>query len=370
MCRDISGVPYLLGDFTLRCYDSSWYTWEGFAISMVMVYPVGVPCFFLALLLRYRTRLSEVGVRVQLGFLYAGYSDAAWWFELVDMAFKLTLTSILAFFPASSQMPLGLAVCGLFAGTLLCFPPYLRKGDDRLHLLAIFEIYLTILAAFILSSRYSVLEAGGHTGDEPLEPSVDIALSLLFIGITILFTLAFIYLAVQSLYRMFKGWKFTSVADTLRAVFGRPTPATEAERARLSAEQEKLDESLMDPLELLDKDDPFGSNALGLRRETVAFGEEPSTNRKAARAAAGTSGMVRMLAPGHIRHTSRGQLVATGTGPQNGVRFVNPLFGVQLPEDVAPDVRGGRGRHYSNAPTTKAASASEYNDADAHVKAL
>jgi hypothetical protein len=36
----------------------------------VLIYPIGIPVFFLRTLLRYKNRLLEPGVRVQLGFLY------------------------------------------------------------------------------------------------------------------------------------------------------------------------------------------------------------------------------------------------------------------------------------------------------------
>jgi len=37
-----------------------------------VLYPIGVPAFFFWLMWRYRKRLAEPGVRLQLGFLYAG----------------------------------------------------------------------------------------------------------------------------------------------------------------------------------------------------------------------------------------------------------------------------------------------------------
>ena len=50
-----------------------------------------------------------------------------------------------------------------------------RKGDDRLHLLAVTEIFLLILVAYIIQEE-----------GEVLEESVDIALSVLLITLTIL----------------------------------------------------------------------------------------------------------------------------------------------------------------------------------------
>jgi hypothetical protein len=76
---------------------------------------LGVPVFFFAMLYRYRKRLTQPGIQLQLGFLYAGqsvalsafpylwlmfrrglsrcfcaaYDPSLWFFELFDMANKL-----------------------------------------------------------------------------------------------------------------------------------------------------------------------------------------------------------------------------------------------------------------------------------------
>src|SRR6185312_1123595 len=90
-----------------------------------------------------------------------------WFFEMIDMLNKLIMTSITTFFWPSWQMPLGdlsilatrilfvlfvlvclcflCLLCGagpgmawttVFVCVLLIFSPYIRKGDDRLHLFA------------------------------------------------------------------------------------------------------------------------------------------------------------------------------------------------------------------------------------------
>jgi hypothetical protein len=71
------------------------------------------------------------------------------WFELVDMMHKLILTSILPFFPAGVQMPLGMGVVFGYAILILITQPYFRKSDDRLHLCAQTEIFLLMMAGFI-----------------------------------------------------------------------------------------------------------------------------------------------------------------------------------------------------------------------------
>lgn len=88
---------------------------------------------------RYRHRFEQPDIQVQLGFLYEGeiaisgldrdlpsvscplfapaaYAREVWWFEMADMANKLALTSLIAFFHPTVQ------VCHVFAS----FEPTLR----------------------------------------------------------------------------------------------------------------------------------------------------------------------------------------------------------------------------------------------------
>ena len=50
-----------------------------------MIYPLGIPLLMLAMMYRYRRRLEEPGVRVQLGFLYAAFVPAMCYFDTVSL---------------------------------------------------------------------------------------------------------------------------------------------------------------------------------------------------------------------------------------------------------------------------------------------
>jgi hypothetical protein len=64
----------------------------------------GIPAVFLYFLHKYRKRLREPGVRVQLGFLYEAYTPNLWYFEVVDMLYKLIMTSLIGFIPIKGQV--------------------------------------------------------------------------------------------------------------------------------------------------------------------------------------------------------------------------------------------------------------------------
>jgi len=159
VCKDVEGTSYLTADFSLLCYTEKWKTVSYVAFAAIVIYPIGVPFFFLWQLRSYRygkapvaygqakiNRLPEKGIRAQLGFLYDCYDGRVWWFEALDMVHKLTATSLIAFFPWEAQIACGMGVLLIYLMTLLVINPYIRKGDDRLRLVAQMELLMLLLA--------------------------------------------------------------------------------------------------------------------------------------------------------------------------------------------------------------------------------
>lgn len=55
--------------------------------------------------------------------------------EVFDMTHKLLLTSITLFLPAKAVMPTNMCIIVFYFICLVLGNPYIRKGDDRFHLL-------------------------------------------------------------------------------------------------------------------------------------------------------------------------------------------------------------------------------------------
>jgi len=197
VCKDIEGTKYLLKDFSLRCYDHRWFKYLPYDVFMILLYPIGIPAVFFGFIYRYKRvrRLVEPGIRLQLGFLYEAYNDDMWWFEMADMMHKLAMTSLIAFFPLDAQMPLGLVVLTLYAMVILLGKPYIRKGDDRLHLFAQTELYLIVLCAYIL------------TAYDSLDNTTDVLLSVLLILITCFIILLAIYMVVMNAKKILRNYQ-------------------------------------------------------------------------------------------------------------------------------------------------------------------
>jgi len=194
VCRSINGESFLVADFNLRCYDEQWYQYAPAGIIFAILYPLGIPLFFFYLLYSNRRTFHHPEVILQLGFLFEAYQYDMWWFEMVDMANKLLLTSILPFLPPTWQMQAGMFVCLGFILVMLVKAPYVRKGDDRLHLFAEVEIFLVAFCGWIL------LDSGAAR----LEETINWLLSVVLIALTVLLIVIFLLMSVRNIKKMWQ----------------------------------------------------------------------------------------------------------------------------------------------------------------------
>jgi len=108
---------------------------------------------------RYRHRLHSSGIRAEVGLLYDAYETHVWWFEMVDMLHKLFITSLIGFFPFAAQLDIAMAVVTLYLIVILKFRPYVRSGDDELHMLAQVELMLLLMAGNVFNTITGVSDA-------------------------------------------------------------------------------------------------------------------------------------------------------------------------------------------------------------------
>jgi len=196
VCVKVNGAYYLAQDFTITCFESRWNNNVGFAVTTILIYPLGVPLLAFYFLNRYKKRFREPGVRLQLGFLYDGYSYDRWYFEIADMCNKLFLTSIVAFFPVNSQMPIGMVwIVSYMLLTLLIYP-FVRKSDDRLHLFAQMQIFLVVLGGYFFIS----LENNGDF----ISDQDDTQMSVVLIFLTLCLVVIFSIMAIKSVRKLFR----------------------------------------------------------------------------------------------------------------------------------------------------------------------
>lgn len=183
-CIWIGVSHYLVNDMSLYCFDNYYWKYAGPIMGFVFLYPIAIPSLYYFQLRKYRKRLNEPGVALQLGFLFEAYHNDNWYFECLDMLHKLAMVSLVSFLPNVMEMEGFMAIAFIYLALLLLFRPYIRKGDDRVHLLT--QSYLLLIAM--------VGKLLGTFREAPLEEIENIFLSYFLIGMVLflVFTVALI----------------------------------------------------------------------------------------------------------------------------------------------------------------------------------
>eukprot|EP00947_MAST-08B_sp_MAST-8B-sp1_P001648 g1648.t1 len=113
------GSWYMTADFSLRCYDTTYNGMLALAILLMVLFVCGIPVLFAFLLYKKRHSLEEPATKKLLGMLYMSYKPEAYWFESVQMTFKLALWMSLALFKDDPQLKIAIALLVCFAQVTL-----------------------------------------------------------------------------------------------------------------------------------------------------------------------------------------------------------------------------------------------------------
>lgn len=173
--------------FKEACYDDTWYQNLGAIIFLMLLYPLGIPLVLGLILRHYRPRFQDRYIRYCLGFAFEGFASEIWYFELLDMVHKLLVASIICLLPASSQVPVAVAILGLYLSLLIRTQPYVRKADNQLHMTSQAALYL-IVFSFMARDQEGPITAGSQE---------DVLLSCLLITIFVSILLHYIFRMIQ-----------------------------------------------------------------------------------------------------------------------------------------------------------------------------
>lgn len=181
-CRTVNDKQYLIADTEILCGSNEWFRQATLNILFIVAIPFGTPLIFATMLFKYRKRLHEPAVLVTVGFLYGAYHVNNWWFEIVDILYKLAITSALIVLPPDYRLRIGMVVVIIYLGICLQYRPFLRKGDDRLNAFVQVEIFVLLLASQVYQTIRSV--------DKPVDNTMSAILIMLTAGI-------FVYIIAQ-----------------------------------------------------------------------------------------------------------------------------------------------------------------------------
>jgi len=199
LCKLVEGKSYFVEDFRYQCFDDQWNRWLPYALVCVMVYPIGISLVFFFLLLKrnYLTaKYQALSFLHYSSFLTGSYTSRRYWWELMDMTFKLIMTSIIQFLPTTSIIIGAIAVTGSYLICLLMFSPFKEGLIDQLQLLSTVEIL--ILAMMSHTTQQDVLVPGS---------AIDVLLSILCISVVVLLFIAMVLVILVHLRTSWHGWR-------------------------------------------------------------------------------------------------------------------------------------------------------------------
>lgn len=158
-------------DLLVDCDSDSHKRAEGVAWLMILVFAIGLPLVYQALLYPHRERLLKAdysGCR-SLAFLTQDYKPQYYWWEGIEIVRKLLLTGALVRFQKGSliQMVAAMGVIALHLVFLAYCKPYKKTRDGLLALFVYSMLFSVFFAAILLSVRNaapsSVLASGIST---------------------------------------------------------------------------------------------------------------------------------------------------------------------------------------------------------------
>jgi hypothetical protein len=187
LCKNIVGEWYLLTDINVNCFDDRWVRMLPWAIIFTLIYPVLIPVVFLKILYNVKKRnlFDDRLTREKYGIIFRAYTKDNWFFEVVDMIYKLFMTSCLVFLSIDYRFKAGMFFCFSFMVVVLLRFPYLRLHDDRTQLL----VQAEILNLFLLGQVMM------NTIDNEYDRTLDLLLSALLL--TLVFSILLYFLALQ-----------------------------------------------------------------------------------------------------------------------------------------------------------------------------
>jgi hypothetical protein len=180
-------LSFLASDFSLACGEEGGNRrqfWEYYAYAMMLLFPIGIPLFFAVLLYRHRhdlcPRLEEKGVwflfmkhpewgdggderskesqerTAHLSFLTDSYEPHCFWFEVVECARRLLLSSMLILLDSEGgdgsvlQTVAALAICLSTLRIYAYYNPYDDDDDDLLAEVAQWQFFAILFAALLI----------------------------------------------------------------------------------------------------------------------------------------------------------------------------------------------------------------------------
>ena len=166
-CVKYDTVTVLVLDYAVDCESTRYKSFIAYAIVMIIIYPIGIPASYAAMLWTHRqTVSSEAAMAIDKAngypetrdilFLVEAYKPEFYYFEVVECARRIFLGSLIASLggtesvaPATTGLIVSMGCIGLFAR----MNPYKHETDNNASAMLAYCLSLFFLAALMLKSE-------------------------------------------------------------------------------------------------------------------------------------------------------------------------------------------------------------------------
>ena len=149
---------FLKADLSVKCQDDQFKRFTGFSY-LLTVYPVAFPLVTFLALWKCLTKSKKGNRRKEvdpltrgLRFFYENYSKSCWFWEIVELARKVLLTSALLLTDAQSRTYIGSAaiVSGLYTVLFTCYKPITDPSEHWLQLMSLMASSVNFTVGMLL----------------------------------------------------------------------------------------------------------------------------------------------------------------------------------------------------------------------------
>ena len=161
-CTDVDsdnqGQSYMTVDYSIECYTDRYYFAFSWALVMIFVYPIGILVYIFTLLFQHKTSIMERSFLSSkkdrsldwFNFLYEIYRPKFWYWEVVEMFFRLSVTGLLVLAKQGSteQIIIGIFFSLFFIKAYDVCQPYIDKEIKSVKEISLWQIFFIFCFAF------------------------------------------------------------------------------------------------------------------------------------------------------------------------------------------------------------------------------
>jgi hypothetical protein len=194
---------YLTTDMTIRCYSSNWIGIAVFSGFTIVFFSIGAPALLFCTLARRRDQLGEKDTYKSLGILYGEWRPKHYYFESVELIFKLLLWVAVVASEKQIQNVVVVSLLIIFVMVRVGARPSIKRWKDKAEVMALgFSLILKLhdMVHSYLTAAIAMIgidEEQERTWQASIDAS-DAFLEVLFISLAVFIVLRGIMIVVDS----------------------------------------------------------------------------------------------------------------------------------------------------------------------------